>query len=79
MFKWLLQCFIQRNNHVCQKCGSSDTIEGNYIRGYNNYCEQVYDDRGYYCYTCCKVDWKVPLKEHIKTLPDWCTPYKSKG
>lgn len=61
----------------CVKCGSNDTIrQSNYTRGYNNLCQQAYGDWGRYCCNCHHIEWDTPYDEHIKTLPNWCTPYK---
>lgn len=76
MFKWLSKLFSKQNKHSCTNCGGAQTTHSWWIRGYNNYCRQAYDDKGYYCNECSNIDFDKTLDEHLKTLPKWCTPYK---
>lgn len=79
--KLVLKFFPKKKpKHKCTKCGSTRTVYGwNWIRGWNNLCSQAYGDRGYRCseWGCGNIDWDKSHEDHLKTLPEWCTPYSN--
>lgn len=60
--------------HQCPQCRSFETVEGNWLRGWNNMSRSGYSDRGMYCIDCSHIDWDTPLEQHVESLPAGCIP-----
>lgn len=77
----LIRRFIEHiQGERCPECGSSDlTWASNWIRGYNDLCNQATGCCGTRCFDCGLIQWDQDYEEWTSGLPSWITPYPDCG